>query len=565
MFKKSYVAAVTVLALSAGTFFLNSEPKISPVQIAGPLAQGEEENEGFATLEGEPSSKITGGNSSIVATAERGNKPLKEFKDTPGMAQRLMREMLSPKPDLVNTNVAVGQVQAASGSKVLGAIGSGFLGMSLGNGGNGYPPDTSGDIGPYNFVQAVNTAVAIFSRDGQKQRQMNFNSFMTSAGQPSSSPCGSQNYGDPIVLYDTTAQKWVVMDFAFGSTYVPSYFCVAVSQGSDAYTSPWKSFQILASKTDLADYPKMVATPSGIVISANMFKGGRTYSGAAIWVLNRDDLFGSATTLRSINWSVGNSFFSLMPVNVRFPVSNQLSSKVGGYLLSDYGLNGAMRVFQIPSPNWSATNTLSNFTFTVPGFTSYASNGGRIPQFGSTETVDSLKDRLMYAAQMIDTGSLTGKIYVSRTAQDTAGFAAIRWYEFNVSNSTSGSFTTLQGVTYSGGSGTHRWMSSIGVNNKQEVAIAYSASSPTKSEYPSIRTAGRSVANSALGVLDIAETVLKAGTGSQQGGYNRWGDYSMVSVDPFDKCTFWATTEFYASTGNNWQTWIQPFKLTTCP
>ena len=48
------------------------------------------------------------------------------------------------------------------------------------------------------------------------------------------------------------------------------------------------------------------------------------------------------------------------------------------------------------------------------------------------------------------------------------------------------------------------------------------------------------------------ETQLKAGGGHQQypfGGLSRWGDYSSMSLDPADDCTFWYTTEYLKASG----------------
>jgi hypothetical protein len=80
--------------------------------------------------------------------------------------------------------------------------------------------------------------------------------------------------------------------------------------------------------------------------------------------------------------------------------------------------------------------------------------------------------------------------------------------------------------------------------------------------YPAIRYAGRLISDP-LGTLGQTETTLFAGTGAQT-TYNRWGDYSSMSVDPVDDCTFWYTTEYYQSTGTNWQTRIGSFKLADC-
>jgi len=82
--------------------------------------------------------------------------------------------------------------------------------------------------------------------------------------------------------------------------------------------------------------------------------------------------------------------------------------------------------------------------------------------------------------------------------------------------------------------------------------------------FPSIRYASRAPTDAA-GTLS-AETVLKAGGGSQRGfGLTRWGDYSSMSVDPIDDCTLWYTTEYEKTTGAfQWSTWISTIKLNGC-
>jgi len=109
---------------------------------------------------------------------------------------------------------------------------------------------------------------------------------------------------------------------------------------------------------------------------------------------------------------------------------------------------------------------------------------------------------------------------------------------------------------------TYRWMPSLAVNKNGDMAIGYSASS--SSMYPAIRYAGR-LSTDALGTLGQTEQTMIAGTGAQNGGYNRWGDYASMSVDPVDDCTFWFTTEYYETTSNNWQTRIGSFKFPSCP
>ncbi|TMC64720.1 MAG: hypothetical protein E6J17_03215, partial [Chloroflexi bacterium] len=62
-----------------------------------------------------------------------------------------------------------------------------------------------------------------------------------------------------------------------------------------------------------------------------------------------------------------------------------------------------------------------------------------------------------------------------------------------------------------------------------------------------------------------AEVTAKAGSGSQLPNLSRWGDYSAMTIDPLDDCTFWFTSEYLAGNGTwNWNTWITSFKLNGC-
>jgi hypothetical protein len=139
----------------------------------------------------------------------------------------------------------------------------------------------------------------------------------------------------------------------------------------------------------------------------------------------------------------------------------------------------------------------------------------------------------------------------------TGGVTGVRWYEIRNPQTTP---SVYQQGTYQPDS-TYRWMPSLAVDNAGNMAIGYSASS--SSIYPQIRYAGR-LSTDALGTLGQGEATLIAGTGAQNGGYNRWGDYSTMSIDPSDGCTFWYTTEYYAATGSNWQTRIGSFKFPSC-
>ncbi len=146
------------------------------------------------------------------------------------------------------------------------------------------------------------------------------------------------------------------------------------------------------------------------------------------------------------------------------------------------------------------------------------------------------------------------------TAGTGAGVSGVRWIELR--NVTNGPVTVFQENTYQPDT-TWRWMGSAAMDNGGDIAVGFSASS--SSIFPQIRYAGR-LATDPINTLAQGEATLFAGTGSQSTTGNRWGDYSAMSVDPEDDCTFWYTQEYYPTGPSffNWHTHIGNFAFTQC-
>jgi fibronectin type 3 domain-containing protein len=208
--------------------------------------------------------------------------------------------------------------------------------------------------------------------------------------------------------------------------------------------------------------------------------------------------------------------------------------------------------------DWStpANSTFSGPTSIPVASFSTACNGGTcIPQAGTTQQLDSLADRLMYRLAYRNFGDHESLVVNhSVTAGSVAG---IRWYELR---NPGGVPSVYQQGTYAPDS-THRWMGSIAMDRVGDIAVGYSASSSVIS--PGIRYTGRGPGDP-LGTLQ-AETTVLTGGGSQLSGLSRWGDYSSMSIDPVDDCTFWYTNEYLNNSGTfNWSTWIVSFKFPSC-
>src|SRR5262249_10738993 len=140
----------------------------------------------------------------------------------------------------------------------------------------------------------------------------------------------------------------------------------------------------------------------------------------------------------------------------------------------------------------------------------------------------------------------------------------VRWYELrNPVNGTlaAGTPALFQQGTFSPADSISRWMGSIAMDKLGNIAMGYSASSG--GIFPGIRYTGR-VPTDPLGTME-AENLILTGGGSQTGNLHRWGDYSSITVDPSDDCTFYFTTEYEKASGSfNWSTQIASFKFPGC-
>jgi hypothetical protein len=180
-----------------------------------------------------------------------------------------------------------------------------------------------------------------------------------------------------------------------------------------------------------------------------------------------------------------------------------------------------------------------------------------IPQPGTTVKLDAISDRLMFRLQYRNFGTHQ-TLVTNHTVDVGSDHAGVRWYELR---KTTGNWAVQQQGTFAPDAA-HRWMGSIAMNGAGDIAVGYSVSS--SSIYPSIRTTGR-LATDAAGVMTQGETTIINGGGSQTHSASRWGDYSTMSVDPVDDCTFWFTTEYIQTTGSApWQTRIASVKLRDC-
>jgi hypothetical protein len=419
-------------------------------------------------------------------------------------------------------------------------LGNASLGFTV----NSAPPDTNGAVGATQYVQWVNSSFAVFNKSTGAliSGPIAGNTLWSGFG----GGCQTNNDGDPIVLYDKAAQRWVFSQFSVSTT--PFLQCVAVSTTSDA-TGTFNRYSF--SYPNFDDYPKMGVWPDAYYVTFNMFNGN-TFVGADACAYDRSAMLNGAAATQ-VCFQQGSSVGGLLPSDLDGNTAPPAGSP--NYLMF-FGTNN-LNLFKF-HVNF-ATPSSSTFTgptvIPVTAFTPLCNGGTCVTQPGTTNKLDSLADRLMYRLAYRNFGSHESLAVNHSVAAGTSG--GVRWYEIQ---NPAGTPTIAQQGTFAPDSN-FRWMGSIAMDQSGDMAVGYSVSSSSVS--PSVRFTGRTPSDP-VNTME-AETSIVAGTGSQNGTLTRWGDYSAITVDPVDDCTFWYTTEYMKTTGTfNWNTRIANFKFPGC-
>jgi hypothetical protein len=463
--------------------------------------------------------------------------------------------------------------------------------------GAGWPPDTNGDVGPNHYILTVNSAVAIYSKTGTLLASFTEDNLWSGVG---TSPCNGNSQGDPVVVYDWLANRWVLTWFAFGVNGLnipisPYYQCIAASKTADPVTGGWWLYAVRMDPGtagtppvgNLNDYGKFALWHDCLYMGANEFSfnpmtGNATYNGVAYASFSRSDMYAGVALTSAIGFIQWNT-----PVNQNlnfsmFPATNNGKGAAG---------------VQPGTPAYFVMESQTVFDFEVRKFTPGANCGGGgsltapvhvtqtaytfqsgnvVPQppvgMAAAPKLDMIDDRIMQRPQYRKIGA-NESIWVTHAVGTGAGGAqiAMQWAQINVTGGTI-STTPVQQQIYAPDATLHRFMGSLAVDRQGNMALGYTTSNGTAPNYPGIAYSGR-LAGDPLNTLPQTEVQLIAGSGSQNntcGGNpcDRWGDYSAMTVDPIDDCTFWYTNEYYDSQANgtsgNWHTRIGSFRFPGC-
>jgi Fibronectin type III domain len=489
------------------------------------------------------------------------SKPLGHLTPSAPSAAKLRERPLRLVGPGSSPNTPDGAVQQGAGAAAAATPGTQFAG--IGNGDYGFspqyaPPDTNGAVGATQYVQWVNVNFAIFDKAtgailyGPAPGNTIWQGF--------GGACETDNAGDPIVQYDKLANRWILTQFTAAAT--PYLQCVAVSTSSDALGT--YNRYAFSYGTVFPDYPKLGVWPDAYYITFNMFTN--TFQGAKACAYDRAAMLAGASATQQC-FQLGTSYAGLLPGDV--DGTNPPPAGEANPVLN-FGTN-SLNLWRFHVDWGNAGNTTFSGPVSIPVASfSRACNGSNcVPQPGTSQKLDSLGDRLMYRLAYRHFADGHESLVVNHSVGVggnifNPGISSVRWYELrNATGQTIGSATPVvyQQSTLGTSDNIHRWMGSAAMDQAGNIAVGYSASNA--SVYPSIRYTGR-LATDPLNTMQ-AETIVKAGTGSQLQNLSRWGDYSAMTVDPVDDCTFWYTNEYLKTNGTwNWSTWITSFTFPGC-
>lgn len=408
------------------------------------------------------------------------------------------------------------------------------------------PPDTVGAVGPDHYVQMVNTVFSVYDKMGTLLAgPSSINSLWDGFG----GNCEAQNAGDPMVLYDALADRWLLSQFAG-----PAIQCVAISQTGDPISGGY--FLYAFSLPQFPDYPKFGVWPDGYYMGAN--------SNPKVFAMDRASMLaGQAAGIISFTVSSPGFHSAILPSDLDGTTLPPAGAPNTFYRHADSVFGGSDRIETFAFA--ADFDTPANSTFTGPAqlntdsFTSlcnFSFDCVRQPSVG--QRLDSITEWPMFRLAYRNFGTHESLV-VNNAVNAGSNQAAVRWYELRKSGANP--WAIHQQGTYAPDSDS-RWMASMAMDREGNIAMGYSVSSTTVS--PSLRYTGRLDGDLPLGTMTQGEATAIAGSGSQTGS-NRWGDYSALTVDPEDDCTFWFTSLYQpASSGVSWRTRIFSFRFPTC-
>ncbi|MBL4662985.1 MAG: hypothetical protein JKY22_05410 [Flavobacteriaceae bacterium] len=449
----------------------------------------------------------------------------------------------TPEPN--NTTTVIQNLQTEPGGIVALPLEQNFVGASASESGF-FPPDPTGAVGPNHYVHSVNSLVKIFDKIGTLLvGPVNLSNFLGN---------GSNN-GDPIVLYDQLADRWVVSEFGAGS----NSLSIGVSETNDP-TGVYNVWDYTFS--GFPDYPHYGVWHDGYYGTVNL--NGSSTQG---FVMERDVMLAGGASPQILIFNLPqvvvnpNQVKSPEPVNL---LGTTIDPSTPGYItyIQDNAWGGVsfdhLKVWEIEMDWVNTGNSTISTPLEIPtdpfdAGELFGNGNGALFQPGTSQRLAAHGGIVSFAANYRPFGTHNSWLITFNTFIDGNLTGGIRWIELR--NDGVNPWQIFQEGTYSIADGHSRVMSSAAMDAAGNIGMAYTVGSTNLA--PSLRYTGR-FDGDPLGMMTVAETTIIDGPGVRTNS-NRYGDYSHMTMDP-DNFTFWFTSDYFSS-NNQWRTQVASFSL----
>lgn len=455
--------------------------------------------------------------------------------------------------------------------------------------------DTNGAVGTQQFVEWVNVAYQAYDKTTFAP--------LWSAPQVGTQPFRAAGLnscygvgGDGVINFDRLANRWVIAMHTTGNNGY-YYYCMAVSNTDDLSSSTlsWYTYAFLLNprlgknsrgQLYFPDWPKLGTWPDAYYVSFDLEDPS---SGEEIGIL--------ACALDRTNMLTGNTanpmqcFSDPNPIPIKGPVylkHSLIPADVEGFNPPPAGRDEFFVSIQNPvndgvtttsssinlwdfHVDWAnpANSTFTNTPLTVSTYTPGCYNPKNVlmtqcvpePSTPTTHVkVDSVGDRLMPRLSYRNFGTYESFLvsHSIQTGTNPNKQTGIRWYELRGSAVPS---VYQSGTIHPGGIYLYRFMPSIAQDKVGNAAVGYNISGTVA--HPGIRASWWNLPSKTT----PQELPILTGSADEENSWH-WGDYSSMTVDPVDGCTFWYVTQYFASNqianAINWNTRISNFKISTC-
>lgn len=441
---------------------------------------------------------------------------------------------------------------------ILDFPGSGFTGVT--------PPDPVGDVGPGVYIQAVNTLAgsAFTIYDKSDGSVLAGPTTIDSLAAPGSSCADGE--GDPIVLYDELADRWLISEF-YGAPFAPGKLCVYVSLTADPVSGGWAQYEF--QPPDFPDYPKYAVWPEAYFVTGN--ETAAVENLPAVYVLDRQNMVRGLVAAPMQRFEApplnGFVFQSLTPADLdgRAPppgAAGILARHVDdeAHRVAPDGAQDLLELWEITVDFLDPQNSVLSGPIEIP-VTEFDSSMCGLTNFScftqpaGGPALDPLREVIMWRLQYRNERAYESLVGNFVTDVDGTNRGGVRWFELRKAG---GVWALHQEGTWSPDT-VDRWMGSLALDRSGNLALGYNVVSNNPVVYPGQRLVGR-VAGDSPGVLSTGEIPLRTGTADNSS--SRYGDYSSMSVDPADGCTFWFTAEYNPS--SQWTTHVGAFRFSAC-